>query len=187
MSTDYTGQIIQTAQQYGVDPNLALAVAQQESSLNPDAISPEGAIGLFQLMPATASGLGVQPHDPVQNIDGGIRYLSQLLNQFGGNVSLALAAYNAGPGNVRKYGGVPPFAQTQNNVASILGRLGGTVSQAGTSAADTIAGAVSQAGTGISDTISAILEGGDSGGISPVAIGALAVVGLAALVVLTPS
>jgi soluble lytic murein transglycosylase-like protein len=174
--TDYTGQIIQTAQQYGVDPNLALAVAQQESSLNPDAVSSEGAIGLFQLMPATAAGLGVDPHDPIQNIQGGIRYLSQLLSRFGGNVSLALAGYNAGPGNVLKYNGIPPFPETQNYVASILGKLG-AVSSAGTAVAeDTVSSSVPE------------IPGGEGGGVSTIALVALAVVvGVAALVVVTQS
>lgn len=167
---DYTGQIVQTAQQYGVDPNLALAVAQQESSLNPNAVSSEGAIGLFQLMPATAAGLGVNPNDPSQNIEGGVRYLSQLLHQFNGDVSLALAAYNAGPGNVQKYGGIPPFQETQNYVAGILGKLGGGVSQAGSS---------------IEETVSSALEapGGEGGGISNVAMVALALTALAAILV----
>ena len=107
MSTDYTGAITTAANQYGVDPNLALSVARAESGFNPNAVSPAGAIGLFQLMPATAAGLGVNPSDPLQNIDGGVKYLSQLLSQFNGDTALALAAYNAGPGNVAKYGGVP--------------------------------------------------------------------------------
>ena len=121
---DIVSAIQSAATRYGVDPSLALAVAQQESSMNPNAVSSAGAIGLYQLMPATAAGLGVDPTDPGQNIDGGVRYLSQLLNQFGGDVSLALAAYNAGPGNVQKYGGIPPFAETQNYVASILAAIG---------------------------------------------------------------
>lgn len=121
---DYTSAITQTAQQYGLDPTLALAVAKQESGLNPDAVSSAGAIGLFQLMPGTAAGLGVDPNDPQQNIDGGVRYLSQLLNKYGGDVSLALAAYNAGPGNVAKYGGIPPFQETQNYVSRILAAIG---------------------------------------------------------------
>lgn len=116
------------AAKYGVDPSLALAVAQQESGLNPNARSSAGAIGVMQLMPATAAQLGVDPNDPAQNIDGGVRYLSQLLSQFGGDTSLALAAYNAGPGAVQKYGGVPPYAETQNYVSSILAKLGLTFS-----------------------------------------------------------
>jgi hypothetical protein len=79
---------------------------------------------LFQLLPSTAAGLGVDPNDPLQNIQGGVEYLSNLLNEYNGDVSLALAAYNAGPGNVAKYGGIPPFPETQNYVASILASLG---------------------------------------------------------------
>src|SRR5579863_9616613 len=121
---DIVSAIQAAAAQFGVDPNLALAVAKQESSLNPNAVSPAGAIGVFQLMPATAAGLGVDPTDPAQNIQGGVSYLAQLLQQFGGDVALALAVYNAGPGNVQKYGGIPPFAETQNYVSNILNAIG---------------------------------------------------------------
>lgn len=134
--SDYSSTIVGTAAKYGVDPSLALAVAQQESSLNPNAVSSEGAIGLFQLMPTTAAWLGVDPNDPEQNIDGGIRYLAHLLNQFGGDVSRALAAYNAGPGNVQKYGGIPPFPETQNYVSKILAKLGWGTSAAVSPPAD---------------------------------------------------
>ena len=121
---NYTPTITTVAQRYGVDPALALAVAQAESGLNPNAVSSAGAIGLFQLMPATAAGLGVDPKDPLQNIEGGIKYLSQLLDKYNGDVSLTLAGYNAGPGNVDKYNGIPPFAETENYVAKIMGMLG---------------------------------------------------------------
>ena len=114
-----------SAARYGLDPALLLAVARQESSLNPNAVSSEGAAGIMQLMPKTAVMLGVTDRfDPAQNIDGGAKYLSQLLKQFGGDVSLALAAYNAGPGNVTKYGGVPPFAETRNYITRILSSMG---------------------------------------------------------------
>ena len=112
-------QIIDAANAQGVDPNLALAVAQQESGFNPNAVSSAGAIGVFQLMPSTAAGLGVNPYDVTSNIDGGITYLKQQLDAFGGNTSLALAAYNAGPGAVAHYGGIPPYPETQNYVDSV--------------------------------------------------------------------
>ena len=108
------------AREEGVDPDLFLRLVQQESSFNPDAVSSAGAIGLGQLMPGTAADLGVDPYDPEQNLRGSARYLRQQLDEFG-DPQLALAAYNAGPGNVRKYGGIPPFRETQNYVAKILG------------------------------------------------------------------
>ena len=104
----------------GIDPDLFVRLVRQESSFNPDARSLAGAIGLAQLMPGTASYLGVDPTDPIQNLRGGARYLRQQLDEFG-SVPLALAAYNAGPGNVRKYGGIPPFKETQGYVSRILG------------------------------------------------------------------
>lgn len=106
---------------YGVDPLLVDAVIQQESGYQPAVVSKSGAIGLMQLMPKTAEGLGVKdPYDPLQNLEGGIKYLAQQLDRFGGNVSLALAAYNAGPGAVSKYGGIPPYNETQNYVRKIM-------------------------------------------------------------------
>lgn len=117
---DYIELATRIALEEGVDPDLFLRLVQAESSFNQDAQSPAGAIGLTQLMPDTAKGLGVDPYDPEDNLRGGARYLRQQLDTFG-DTATALAAYNAGPGNVRKYGGIPPFEETQNYVSKIIG------------------------------------------------------------------
>jgi hypothetical protein len=109
------------ARKYGVDEDLIWAVMRQESGFNPVAVSPRGAMGLMQLMPGTAALMGVsEPFDVEQNIAGGVRYLGQCLTQFNHDVPLALAAYNAGPANVVKYQGCPPFAETRQYIASVL-------------------------------------------------------------------
>lgn len=107
---------------YEVPAWLVRNVIRQESGGNPSARSPVGALGLMQLMPGTAAELGVHdPLDPRQNVEGGVKYLRKMLNTFGGDMEKAVAAYNAGPGSVQRYGGVPPFAETQNYVRRILG------------------------------------------------------------------
>lgn len=124
---DHLEKIVQKyAQQHAVEEKLVWAVMRKESGYNPDAVSPKGAMGLMQLMPGTASMLGVaEPFDPEQNIAGGVKYLKLCLNQFGQDVGLALAAYNAGPGNVVKYQGCPPFAETREYVDSVMSLYSG--------------------------------------------------------------
>lgn len=123
--TAYDSIFQRAAEQYGVPVNLLKAVAKAESNYNPNAVSRCGALGVMQLMPSTAAGLGVSnPLDAEQNIMGGAKYLSDKLKQYDGSVELALAAYNAGSGNVAKYGGVPPFEETQNYISKVMDYAG---------------------------------------------------------------
>ncbi len=118
--TPYGAEITASAQRNGIDPALLAGLIKQESGFKADARSGAGAQGLTQLMPGTAAGLGVtNPLDPAQAIEGGAKYLKQQLDRFGGDTARALAAYNAGPGAVERFGGVPPYAETQNYVRAV--------------------------------------------------------------------
>jgi len=121
-SGEYESLIAQAAARNGVDPAVLHGLIQQESGFDPNATSSAGASGLTQLMPGTASSLGVaDPLNPAESIEGGARYLSQMISRFGGNTADALAAYNAGPGAVEQYRGIPPYAETQSYVTKVLG------------------------------------------------------------------
>jgi soluble lytic murein transglycosylase-like protein len=121
-SSEYESLINQAAARYGLDPAVLHGLIQQESGFDPTATSSAGASGLTQLMPGTASSLGVaNPLNPAESIEGGARYLSRLMGEFGGSTADALAAYNAGPGAVQQYGGIPPYAETQSYVSKVLG------------------------------------------------------------------
>lgn len=118
---DYDSMIADASKKHGVDENLVRAVIRQESAFNPKATSHCGAMGLMQLMPDTAKELGCKNgYDPYENIMAGTKYLSQLLQTFDGNMTKAIAGYNAGPGAVQKYGGLPPYPETQDYVTKVL-------------------------------------------------------------------
>ncbi len=117
----YADLFTRAGARHGVDASLLAAVASQESNFNASAVSPAGAQGLMQFMPATAKGMGVNALDPTSAIDGAARYLSSLTKQFG-SIELALAAYNAGPGTVARHGGVPPYTETQNYVRAVMSK-----------------------------------------------------------------
>jgi hypothetical protein len=124
---DYTDLAVSYARRYGLNPEIFVRQMMQESGMNPDAVSPKGALGIAQIMPATARnpGYGVRPiedpTDPEEGLRFGAEFMRAMLDEFGGDYKLALSAYNAGAGAVKKYGGVPPFQETQNYVSKILG------------------------------------------------------------------
>ena len=151
------------SQKYHVPVKLLKAVAKAESDFQADAVSSCGAQGMMQLMPSTARSLGVtDSFDPEQNIMGGAKYLGQLLSSFGGDAKLAVAGYNAGGGAVRKYGGVPPYKETQNYVKKVLGYAGMDLSVPETAAVSGV--------SSLSEVPSAV-SGTDSSSVSAVALG----------------
>ncbi|OGM04330.1 MAG: hypothetical protein A2008_04670 [Candidatus Wallbacteria bacterium GWC2_49_35] len=120
MSAEIGSIIVEKSGKHQIDPLLISAIMAVESDFNPAVVSDKGAIGLMQLMPETASELGVNPYNVSQNVEGGTRYMKQMLDKFSGDLKLALAAYNAGPNAVIRHGGIPPYAETQNYVLKVL-------------------------------------------------------------------
>lgn len=124
--TDYHHIVVSKSEKYNMEPSLVKAVIRVESKGNSTAVSRKGAIGLMQLMPYTAEDMDVRnPFDPEENIDGGTRYLKYLLDKFDGNLTLALAAYNAGPNTIEKFGGIPPIQETKKYVERVLSLYNG--------------------------------------------------------------
>lgn len=119
----YAAKVAELSARYGLSPALIEALVWQESRWQAAAVSPKGARGLAQLMPGTARYLGVDPNDPLANLEGGARYLREQLDRFGGDLEKALAAYNAGPGRVERAQGIPPIRETRQYVTAIMGRL----------------------------------------------------------------
>lgn len=148
----------EAASTFGVSVNLLKSIAQAESNFTADAVSHAGAVGIMQLMPATAASLGVtNSYDPRENIMGGAKYISQLLSRYDGNTSLALAAYNAGSGNVDKYGGIPPFTETQNYVQKVLSYMNAGITDTKDQLKETVANFLSSNNIG-KDTLNLLVE-----------------------------
>lgn len=167
-SADLDSIFERASQKYGVSLQLLKAVGKAESGFDPNVVSHCGAQGVMQLMPGTAAALGVKDaFDPEQNIMGGAKYLAQKLEQYDGDVTLALAAYNAGSGNVAKYGGVPPFKETRNYISKVLGYMEGTLT-AGTAAlgrSSAAGAAFGAASSGIS-ALDGLFKGSELTGLS---------------------
>lgn len=145
LSEEFQSYVREQAARYGIPESLAFSLITQESGGRQSAVSEKGATGIMQLMPGTAEELGVDMTDPYQNVEGGMRYLAQQYDTFG-SWPLALAAYNAGPGAVSKYGGIPPYEETQKYVPAILKRAGmsdARISTSGSTASEELASGVS--------------------------------------------
>ncbi len=160
----YAAEIEAAAQRNGVDPALLKALIRQESNFNANATSHAGARGLTQLMPGTAAALGVDASVPEQAIEGGARYLAQQLKRFGNDPAKALAAYNAGPGAVQRFGGIPPYAETQNYVRKVMA-YAAEYRSAATSTAGAISAAVAPAAAALGATPTAPVAAAPTGSL----------------------
>jgi soluble lytic murein transglycosylase-like protein len=164
--TDLDSIFEAASEKYDVPVNLLKAVAKAESNFNADATSSCGAMGIMQLMPSTAKSLGVTDgYDAEQNIMGGAKYLSQLLNQFDGDTQLAVAAYNAGAGNVMKYDGIPPFKETENYVDKVMGYYGNDITAGSISSGSISTG--SNTSSYLQSLLSSTPNDSNSNGLSP--------------------